>query len=346
MKKINFIILVALIAAPFFFSSCKKKTEDPGSVTPTCTAPIPTISAGGPTTFCSGSSVLLTANSTVAGTYQWFNGGVAIGGETNSTYTATAAGTYTVVVTSTCASSSAPTTVNVPAALIAQENIVTTGGTYPGTQKKVYKYNANKKLVKIEYTYSPNTLYSSYDTITYNGSNEIVTVKSYNVGNGTAFTTKTYTYTSGRITKVNEVGTNGNGAFNSDRNFTYTSGVLSAQTVVYNSGSASGGGPENISSIVFTAGNPTSADLGLSFGGAATITYETTAPNPYYGLNNDDDIILMFPKNNATSAYSNAAPGSPFFTTSYTYSNGRVATITDDDGNGGTRVNTITYVCL
>lgn len=267
MKKINYILLVALIAAPFFFSSCKKKKDDPAPAQSPCTN------------------------------------------------------------------------------VIAQESLVTTGGTSAGTETRVYYYNANKKLVKIEYAWSPNITYSNYDTITYNGSNEIVTVKSYSVGNGTPSTTKTYTYTSGKITNVNELGTNGLGPYNSDKSFTYTSGVLSAQTVIYNSGSSSGNGPENIASIVFTAGNPTSADLGSGFGGTATLTYETTAPNPYLGLNNDDDILKLFSANNCTSAYSDAAPGSPFFTNAYTYANGRVSTITDTN-NGGTRVNTITYVCL
>ncbi|HXA01491.1 MAG TPA: hypothetical protein VNW99_05845 [Cytophagaceae bacterium] len=228
--------------------------------------------------------------------------------------------------------------------LVSQEDIVVTGGSFPGTSKNVYKYNANKKLVKIEYTYSPGTTYGSFDTIIYNGSNQITNVKSYNVGNPTPTYTSIYYSTGSRIDSVNQVGNNGS-PYNSTTIFTYTLGLPSAQSVRYDVG-ASNGGPQNISSIVFTNGNVTSANLGVSFGGAATITNETTAPNPYLGLNNKVDILLMFDANNATSVYSNAAPGSPLFTKAYTYLNGKVNTITDNDGNGGTRVNTITYTCL
>ncbi|MGN6645552.1 MAG: Ig-like domain-containing protein, partial [Cytophaga sp.] len=66
-----------------------------------------------PTTFCAGGSVTLTANAGYS--YKWFNGTAQVG--TNSTYTATAAGSYTVEVTnaSGCKATSAATTVTVSA---------------------------------------------------------------------------------------------------------------------------------------------------------------------------------------------------------------------------------------
>jgi endo-1,4-beta-D-glucanase Y len=82
----------------------------------TCTAPGATITAGGATTFCAGGNVVLNANTGTGLTYQWKNGGTAIGGATGSSYTATASGTYTVDVTSgTCTSTSSGTTVTVNA---------------------------------------------------------------------------------------------------------------------------------------------------------------------------------------------------------------------------------------
>lgn len=57
----------------------------------------PVLSAGGPTTFCTGGNVQLSATGT--GTFEWYNGGVVIPGETGTTYTAVAAGDYTVVAT-------------------------------------------------------------------------------------------------------------------------------------------------------------------------------------------------------------------------------------------------------
>ncbi|WP_191906933.1 T9SS type A sorting domain-containing protein [Adhaeribacter soli] len=82
---------------------------------------IPTVTASGPTTFCTGGTVTLTAVTTIPGaTYQWFENGVAIAGATSATYTASTAGSYTVAVTATAGgtATSIPTvvTVNTPAA--------------------------------------------------------------------------------------------------------------------------------------------------------------------------------------------------------------------------------------
>ncbi len=80
-----------------------------------CTTPTVTISAGGPTTFCTGGNVLLTANPNIAVTgYQWLLNGNTISSATASTYSVNATGNYSVQVTSgTCSSTSAATTVTV-----------------------------------------------------------------------------------------------------------------------------------------------------------------------------------------------------------------------------------------
>jgi hypothetical protein len=67
------------------------------------------ITPAGPTTFCTGGSVVLNAPSGVGLAYQWSIGGSPISGATSSSHTATLAGSYTVVVTSgACVSTSAP----------------------------------------------------------------------------------------------------------------------------------------------------------------------------------------------------------------------------------------------
>jgi len=86
------------------------------SITTVTVNPIPatpTITPGGPTTFCTGGSVTLTSSS--ASGNQWYLNGNPIGGATNQTYVAAASGNYTVVVTTTGCSSapSAATTVTV-----------------------------------------------------------------------------------------------------------------------------------------------------------------------------------------------------------------------------------------
>jgi GH35 family endo-1,4-beta-xylanase len=58
-----------------------------------------TITAGGPTTFCSGGNVVLNANTGTGYTYQWKNGTTAITGATNASYTAIQSGSYTVTIT-------------------------------------------------------------------------------------------------------------------------------------------------------------------------------------------------------------------------------------------------------
>ncbi|GAA4356247.1 hypothetical protein GCM10023185_19860 [Hymenobacter saemangeumensis] len=108
--------------------------------------PTATLSAGGPTTFCQGSSVVLTvAGGLGNATYQFFNNGQAIGGANNSSYTATASGSYTAVVTNpggcTATSNAISVTVNpqttatfsYPAALYCQNSGATPTPTITGT---------------------------------------------------------------------------------------------------------------------------------------------------------------------------------------------------------------------
>jgi hypothetical protein len=77
-------------------------------------ANLPTASVAGNGTMCAGDNNVLTANATAgSGTitgYQWQESNVDIAGETNSTYTATAGGSFTVIVTNSygCTQTSAP----------------------------------------------------------------------------------------------------------------------------------------------------------------------------------------------------------------------------------------------
>ncbi len=64
--------------------------------------PTATITAGGPTSFCTGGSVLLSANTSPGLTYQWKKTGVNISGATSSTYLATTTGTYSCQVFNAC----------------------------------------------------------------------------------------------------------------------------------------------------------------------------------------------------------------------------------------------------
>jgi len=63
--------------------------------------PSATITPAGPTTFCSGGSVVLVAPAGSNRTYQWKKGASLISGATLSSYTATTGGNYKVIVTNT-----------------------------------------------------------------------------------------------------------------------------------------------------------------------------------------------------------------------------------------------------
>jgi type IX secretion system substrate protein len=107
-----------------------------------------TATAGGPTTFCNGDSVQLTANTGTNYTYQWDLAGTAITGATASTYWAKAAGSYTVVIDS--ASSTATSS-----AIVVTDTNCTTGinniqaanlSVYPNPATTLLNINSNENL--------------------------------------------------------------------------------------------------------------------------------------------------------------------------------------------------------
>jgi hypothetical protein len=77
-------------------------------------APAATIAPTGNQSLCQGSSLVLNANTGTGLSYQWQSGATNISGATNASYSATTAGTYTVVVTSNgCSAASAGVTISV-----------------------------------------------------------------------------------------------------------------------------------------------------------------------------------------------------------------------------------------
>jgi len=72
----------------------------------------PTISPNGATTFCSGGNVTLSIPTQAGATYQWKQGSANVGTNSES-YTATQAGTYTVVVTNGCGSATSANSITV-----------------------------------------------------------------------------------------------------------------------------------------------------------------------------------------------------------------------------------------
>jgi hypothetical protein len=97
----------ARIESPCGVSNCVSRTI--------VVNPAATITPAGNTTFCSGGSVTLNANTGTGLTYQWKKYGNPISGATSSSYVATGSGSYRVVVTnaSGCSASATPVIVTV-----------------------------------------------------------------------------------------------------------------------------------------------------------------------------------------------------------------------------------------
>jgi hypothetical protein len=92
-------------------NSCVSAASNAVAVTVNPIPATPTATPAGPTTFCTGGSVTINSNS--ASGNQWYLNGNPIGGATNASYSATASGSYTVIVTSLGCSSSASNAVSV-----------------------------------------------------------------------------------------------------------------------------------------------------------------------------------------------------------------------------------------
>ncbi len=75
--------------------------------------PTATITASGPTTFCTGASVTLVANTGTGLTYQWLQNGSVLTGATNATYSASLTGNYSVIITNANGCSTTSNTITV-----------------------------------------------------------------------------------------------------------------------------------------------------------------------------------------------------------------------------------------
>jgi gliding motility-associated-like protein len=113
-----------------FTNSCGTVTSTTAILNPTVVTPTLT---GANVSVCSGTPVTLTAtSSTASSTYQWYLGGVAIGGATAASYNPTASGNYSVIAAATgyCSSATASGTVTInplPTVTIAEGAVLSLG---------------------------------------------------------------------------------------------------------------------------------------------------------------------------------------------------------------------------
>ena len=92
-------------------------------------APLASVAASGPTTFCAGKSVLLKAIAGTGYAYQWKKNGINIPQEVTSNYTATATGAYSVVVTNATGCSTTSTLINVAVTMAPLATVAIAGPT-------------------------------------------------------------------------------------------------------------------------------------------------------------------------------------------------------------------------
>jgi hypothetical protein len=132
--------------------------------------PAASISAGGATSFCSGGSVVLNANTGTGFSYAWRLNGTAISGATSSSYTATNAGSYTVVVSNggcTATSSAISVSVNAPPVASCSSNTANaTVGVSPSGGLAPYTVNWNTSPAQSSTTASVATSGSYTATVT------------------------------------------------------------------------------------------------------------------------------------------------------------------------------------
>jgi hypothetical protein len=88
---------------------CTTEAAASVAVTVNPVPPVPAVAATGPTTVCTGESVLLQATDIAGATYQWFLNGAVIAGADASVWAATEGGSYSVSLTNTFACTTAST---------------------------------------------------------------------------------------------------------------------------------------------------------------------------------------------------------------------------------------------
>lgn len=88
-------------------NSCGNSTSSAIAVSMNA-SPVATITPAGSTNICNGNSVVLNGNTGTGLTYQWKKNGTSISGATGSSYSANANGSYTLVVSNSCGSTTSP----------------------------------------------------------------------------------------------------------------------------------------------------------------------------------------------------------------------------------------------
>jgi len=317
--------------------------------------PTATISTTTPTTFCTGGSVALNANTGIGLTYKWNNAAGVIAGATSSTYSATAAGSYTVTVTnaSNCSATSSATTVTVnalPTATISTMTPTTfcTGGSVAlnantGTGL-TYKWNNAAGMITgaTSSTYSAATA-GSYTVMVTNASNCSATSTATVVTVNTAPTATISTTTGTTFCSGGSVALNANTGTGLTYKWNNAAGVIASATSSAYSATTAGS-----YTVTVTNGNncsATSTATTVTVNTLPTATISTTTGTTFctggsVSLNANTGTGLTYKWNNAAGVIVGATSSTYSATTAGSY------TVTVTNANNCSATSTATVVTV
>jgi hypothetical protein len=226
-----------------------------------------------------------------------------------------------------------------PVYLVSKDS--TYDATPANTTVRLFEYDSNKKIVRVNYKMAGSNTIGQFDTIIYNVAGQISGVYKYNVGSTILQASNVMTYSSGLLTSVAEMGNNGS-PFVRTRTFIYSGNLPTSQTVVYTSGAGILTTiPDSLTNIIFTGNNISSLVAGSL---PITLTFDTTAYQSHITtLFNETSFIDLFNKNNLSSISLTSTPGFNVLNYTYSYLNGRVSQIISSGFNSTGSTIDITY---
>lgn len=160
------------------------------------------------------------------------------------------------------------------------------------TRHNNYIYNGGGQMVKVEYFDSNSVTVGAFDTLYYDGNDDMWKVERYWVGNSTPNYTGILTYNNHYVTSYAASGDNGDGPWTMDHDFVYN-GSNELTDMILDDASVSGqpeGMAASFRNMVWTNGNPTYVEIVGDLGGGN----DTLELNATYDTKNNLERLFPF----------------------------------------------------